>query len=585
MKKITVYKLKPDVSDIDSALDKKYQGNSRQVMVDELPEHTEAYAVFRPVGGKEKTQNDFPWLSFINSGLPIDQRFFFQATNKFPSAMIIMKFSTEPGKDNYYALAFGLAGNSFLDKEKIIRDFGIKVAMNICDPKALKRVRTNVHESISTQTERQTSAGAELTAFGINGEREFLQSIAGRTKKQDFDFIEAFHGKDSINLRFKKDDEVGWKELSDRVKKLGVAYAATDYQKIFETYDNFHSEPDPKLIKILDDLVFSKIKTGAFEHVHLAPPEFFDYDRYDFVYGHDEKKGQYPDLIIQEYITQKSRRFSDNASIKSLKSQKVSLYDAETEGLRKNKYKLYDCIVAEVDYEDSTYVLASGDWKKVSNDFLNEVNYYVENIVISPAHYLENNIRIWQSPNPGKENDKGSNREAVYNETIDNNCDDVTMFDRSRIEVAGEKKYEICDLLHSDKHFAHLKRYHNGAASISHLFSQGRFYGDAFVGDAETRQGMRAYLEEIYRDNEVQKNRFLALVPEQRGDLVTNDYTILFGILHERDEMSVTDLPFMSRYELMYAHKHLTGFGYKCEIAFRRVLCGPIVAESNSEEE
>ena len=571
------------MEDIDSALDEKYQGQSRQITVDGLPEDTEAYTVFRPVGGAEKTQDSFPWLSFINSGLPVDQRFVFQARNKFPSAMIIMKFAAEHGQDNFYALAFGLAGNSFLDKEKIVRDFGIKVAMNICDPNALKRVRTNVHESISTQTERQTSAGAELTAFGINGEREFLQSIAGRTKKQEFDFIEAFHGKDSINLRFKKDDEVDWSVLSDRVKKLGAAYAATDYKDLFKNYDNFHSEPDPQVIEILDGLVFSKIKEGDFEHVHLAPPEFFDYDRYDFVYGHDEQKGQYPDLIIQEYIGQKPRRFSDNASIKSLKSQKVSLYDAETERLRKNEYKLYDCIVAEVGHADSTYVLASGDWKKVSDSFLNEVNDYVANIVESPAPYLESDVRIWQPPNPDNQNDKGSNREAVYNETIDNNCDDVAMFDRSKIEIAGEKKYEVCDLLHSDKYFAHLKRYHSGAASISHLFSQGRFYGDAFVEDAGTRQGMRDYLEEIYEDDEVQKNRFLALVPEQRGDLVTNDYTILFGILHEKDEMSVTNLPFMSRYELMYAHKHLTGFGYKCEIAFRRVLCGPMVAEANPE--
>ena len=199
------------------------------------------------------------------------------------------------------------------------------------------------------------------------------------------------------------------------------------------------------------------------------------------------------------------------------------------------------------------------------------------------APYLESDILIWQAPDPDKDNDKGSNREAIYNETIDSNCNDVAMFDRSKIMVAGEKKYEICDLLHSDKHFAHLKRYHSGAASISHLFSQGRFYGDAFMGDKETRSGMREHLEIRYENDDVQKNRFLELVPEERGDIATNDYTILFGILHEREEMTVADLPFMSRYELMYAHKHLINLGYKCEVAFRRVLCGPIVEEANPD--
>jgi len=412
-----------------------------------------------------------------------------------------------------------------------------------------------------------------------------LQSIAGKTKKEAFDFIEAFHGKDSINLRFKKDDEIDWGGLSERVQKLGSAYGAPDYKDLFQNYDNFHSEPDPEVTEILDGLVFSKIKEGNFEQVHLAPPEFFDYDRYDFVYGHDETKGQYNDLIIQQYIEQKSRRFSDKASIKSLKAQKISLFDAETERLRKNEYKLYDCIVAEVIHAEATYVLASGDWKKVSDSFLNQVNDYVARISEAPALYLENDVLIWQPPNPEKEKDKGSNREAVYNETIDNNCADVAMFDRSKIIVAGEKKYEICDLLHSEKHFAHLKRYHSGAASISHLFSQGRFYGDAFMGDVNTRVGMRARLEELYEDDELQKNKFLALIPEERENISINDYTILFGILHDRDEMSIADLPFMSRYELMYAHKHLINLGYKCEIAFRRVLYGPVVEVTNSEEE
>lgn len=588
MKKITVYKLKASVNDADSALNEKYRGTSRPITIDGLPEGVSAFAIFRQMGGATKTQDNFPWLAFINTGLEVGQKFEFRANNHFPSGAIILEIVTADQPNSYYAIAFGLAGNSFLEKEKIVRDFGIKVAMNICDPKALKRVRTKVHESISTQTERQTSAGTELTAFGVNGEREFLQSIAGKTTSDDFSFVEAFHGKDSINLRFKKDDELDWGQLADRVRKLGLAYSATRYKELFKNYDNFHSEPDPEIVAVLDNLVFDKIKREDFEHVHLAPPEFFDYDRYDFVYGNNADRGQHSDLIIQEYISQKPRRFSNNASISSLKAQKISLFDAETERLRKDEYKLYDCVVAEIDHDNSTYVLASGDWKKVSDSFLLEVNNYVaQKVNVATADYLENDIRIWQPPDPDKENDKGTNRESVYNEAIDNNCADVAMFDRSKIIVAGEKKYEICDLLHSSKHFTHLKRYNSGAASISHLFSQGRFYGDAFWGDAETRLGMRTHLESLYESDEIQKNVFLELVPLDREGITRGDYTVIFGILHEKDEMAVSDLPFMSRYELMYAHKHLLNMGYKCEIAFRRVLCGPApaIAPANPEEE
>jgi uncharacterized protein (TIGR04141 family) len=130
------------------------------------------------------------------------------------------------------------------------------------------------------------------------------------------------------------------------------------------------------------------------------------------------------------------------------------------------------------------------------------------------------------------------------------------------------------DLLHLDKSLIHVKRLRNGAASITHLFLQGRFYGDAFLSDPRCRKGMRDCI--VGNIGGRNPDPFTAVIPELRDELIANEYKIVFCMLSERAEVDVSSLPFMARYELMYTHRHLHGaLGFKCEVAFRLVQLGP----------
>lgn len=220
-----------------------------------------------------------------------------------------------------------------------------------------------------------------------------------------------------------------------------------------------------------------------------------------------------------------------------------------------------------MEHNGATYILSLAQWKQVSADLKSEVDGYVQRIQLADQTYLVSNISIW---NPSAR----QNREATYNAAAVAASDDLFLFDAAKIEIAGERIYEVCDLLHSDKSMVHVKRLRSGAASITHLFLQGRFYGDAFLRDARCREAMRDYITtniEAERDGAA----FISIIPDDRKDIVANQYRIVFCILSDRPGADVASLPFMARYELMHTHRHLQDvLGFQCELAFRQIQLG-----------
>lgn len=254
---------------------------------------------------------------------------------------------------------------------------------------------------------------------------------------------------------------------------------------------------------------------------------------------------------------------------------RVYVWDVETGGKVK-EWSAYKCLVAELELDGETYILSMSQWKQVSHDLKQEVEAYVSRIDIAEDRYLLNNVNIW---NPEARKNKqgnpiGENREEVYNDTVAAACTDIFLFDKAKVQIADERIYEVCDLLHRDKVLVHVKRLRSGAASITHLFLQGRFYGDAFVIDAKCRESMRDHIVKHIGDRD--SNLFVGTVPNDRDDLVTNQYRIVFCILNEDPGIDVNSLPFMARYELMYTHRHLhDALGFQCEVAFRQIQLGP----------
>lgn len=248
-KRVTLYKIKEGSEFADYL-----KGELDDYDKVELKGEFDGYIKFQNTGGAEKTEDAIPWMKFLNSGFR-EKQYKFSARNKFPRAIMALRIQRKDLDDLHFVAAFGQHGDSFLNKDQIVYDFGIKVGMNICDDDGLRRIQTTAHESISRQTERQASTGASLGVFGINSEAEFLRTISGSVKVDYREAIESFKGKDSILIKFPKDENIDWSYLAALCLKLEERYNSSDYRDTaFKSYDILRHENDPLVIDRLDEL-------------------------------------------------------------------------------------------------------------------------------------------------------------------------------------------------------------------------------------------------------------------------------------------------------------------------------------------
>ena len=257
------------------------------------------------------------------------------------------------------------------------------------------------------------------------------------------------------------------------------------------------------------------------------------------------------------------------ATLKSLEIFKYDYGEDKTFPL----WNAYECLVAEVDIEEKTYILSSGQWLAISDELKNKIKDYLQNNdLIWDINYLPENVSIY-------DHKREQNREEVYNLEAAKNQENLYLFDKAKLTIGGKKDYEVCDLLHNEKHLIHVKRYTSGAASISHIFTQVKFYSDAFSTEKTCREEMREWIQS--NPNFINNNKIILtdIIPEENSSVVEPNYKILFCILYDDENFNLNSLPLMSQYELMNCHKYLTqNRKFQCGIVFKKVILGKPVA-------
>lgn len=570
LNKLAIYYFKPSVTGFADLYEEKKcpTANWKQLKPNLFTTGTShSGQIFSKELKSTKQGDKIPWIRFINSGVADTDIFNFAGYSAFPQGLILLKLK-ENNHDHYFAITFGLAGESLINKDKIVHDFGIKVAMNICDPDNLKNISSSEHENITKQHERQLSIGASLYDFDLNEGSEFLRSISGQAKS-GYDLIDSIKGKDNIVIKLDKNKAFDWDILTKTCLDFAQKYKSDDYKTHFEMYDKFHFETDVDLINLLDEKIATRIKQKDFSKIHLAVPDFFDYDRYSLQYKEDAEAERFSDLRIDNLF--EARKITKKFSIGSLKQWKIFKFDHDSNTIVPAGWSAYKCLVAEEQHNGKTYVLSNGLWRAVSDNFLNEVQNYIKNIDLHDSINFISDIDIYDEQNK-------TNKESTFNEKNAKDKPDLFLMDKAKIKIAKQKKYEVCDLLSKDKKFVHVKRYSNGSASIGHLFTQAKFYADAITSDEDVRKHIITHIQNDARIENQNKNKadFVNAIPLEPENFKENEFTVVLCILIKKGALEkLEDLPFMVQYELMLSHKYLTrNRKYLFEICFVEVKLG-----------
>jgi uncharacterized protein (TIGR04141 family) len=219
--------------------------------------------------------------------------------------------------------------------------------------------------------------------------------------------------------------------------------------------------------------------------------------------------------------------------------------------LGSQKWSVYDCISFEKQLNQNYFVLSDGRWLKVDNRFYENIIAFMNTTLREePCEDIYKNIDI-------SDHAAMQNREEIFNKSVISIRPSCILFDKAKLKIGlGRKDKEFCDILDmtDNKHIRiiHCKPYKD-SSSTNYLFSQAKFYCDAFIHDQNFLTEIRNYISESTCP---EKDSYLDYIKELTAEINGSDYTVCLWLLHNKNEItpSKMDIPLMAQYELMLMH-------------------------------
>ena len=209
----------------------------------------------------------------------------------------------------------------------------------------------------------------------------------------------------------------------------------------------------------------------------------------------------------------------------------------DSNGYQKFKWKIYRCLYAEVEYDKTTYILNSGKWFEVKNDYLMELDIKYKEIIQESKEY---DLYL--------PNSKSGENEGEYNKRVGEESEGrYATLDRKLVSIDGNSGVEVCDIYSKNKDFIHVKKY--GTSSVlSHLFMQGKNSAELFLLSQEYRDKIKKILPEGFEVSSERPN--------------SNDYKIIYAIITKYANTEKENIPFFSKISLCTIKKHLNNLGF-----------------------
>ncbi|UWR48924.1 DUF6119 family protein [Phaeobacter inhibens] len=482
------------------------------------------------------------WLDFLNT--QIEEKLSFSAVSKNPNGLLMVSVD-----DRVLLAAFGRSSASLLDKKRLENDFGIRTAMNMCGNEEIRQTKSQSNTITTTQIDRQVSRPSDSFVFGLS-EAEDLKYISAHMKGNN---LVTLQGKDRLTIKVLGKDKLTWERLIDQCKDFLVAYSKEDYKALFPNYKNFTPATDDET-KQLDAALLNALKNKHLDKIQLCIPEFISDDDYSFSYSNKKKQ---EDLVYSHIdISQLYDHLDvDKMDANYLRNKVIYAYSLEEDRvLPYKKWPIYTCLIFESKIGDTCFILADGKWARVEDEFYRAIIEFSQNKV-KVEDCLDNCRNI-----PINDDTDMKNKEEIFNNKACEANPAWVKFDRAKLQIgSGRKDKEFCDILaifeDGVADIIHCKPLKD-ASSMNYLFSQAKFYGDAFLQDHVFLGEIRGYIEASAC---AQKQAYLDHIKEEIEAIHGHDYRVRLWLLYDWKEAVPTmeGIPLIAKYEMMLMHDHM----------------------------
>lgn len=253
------------------------------------------------------------------------------------------------------AVVFGY-GRTLLKEECIVRNFGLRVALNIIDQTKMRSVDAATIENTVVNTQRQTTYNTSQDEFGLSTTSEIMKGIAGVPREQGYG--NHISGRDSLTASV----FMNIYELKEKLTLYYKAYLKDDYKNNgFEWVDNIEHINDPSLLEELNDKLCDMLKKHNIDNMHMAPPTIVDWNRITgfLIEGSGKRKNKKESYSVNINLSEYVETIPKEKEILSkIKSNKV--YAMDVDGYPFPLTSVYNALVYQTEHNNITYMLCDG---------------------------------------------------------------------------------------------------------------------------------------------------------------------------------------------------------------------------------
>lgn len=453
--------------------------------------------------------------------------------NRSSSAVLFIK-----NQDVIIAFTFGY-GRFLIDTKYFVQDFGIKTALNTLKHDSLRSIDLHTLDDQSIQKRSQASRNSGVTAFGIDISKDVLRAVTG-TAKNGINF-KNISGGDAI---YSFSVEINIEEIPNLITNLFTYYNNDSYKIEFSWVDNIRKIKEKTRVDALDNKLIENIQQKSTE-IMITIPEIIQWDS---VYGFSFTRSKH---IIKPTI--ETKEYLDNidpsaVNIKSIKRDRLHVFDINE---NETEYPIYNCIYFEHKKGSKTFILFSGQWYEIDNNFIKRINSVLNQIDISELQFPT--VYDWSNGNKPK-----LEAEQEYNKRTAKELDCYLLDKRLIKSNRTTTPIEVCDLLTKDKKFIHVKHRKGGSAGLSHLFSQAKVSSEVLLGDKEFRKA-------VSKELKISFPKLKEIIPINQ--FKSDGVEVILLILGENSSTLKNNLPFFSKVNLADTYQNLTQKGFKVTIA------------------
>ncbi len=246
---------------------------------------------------KSKSGDTPWWIDFLS---PISEGDIYAKSSRTTSAVLALSIARKNSDSRTLCFTFG-HGRHLLNRNKIERSFGLKVALNSIDPEKLRSFDTRRQNDIVVNSRIQSSTATSIETFDINTYQDILTKAVGSTDVGQVEKLGKFvRGSDGISF----DVDIDPHHLAQRAHQLLDIYESEDYRQTFPFVDHIIPVDKERALE-LDELLDTELNVllsennSTFRCLYLAPPEIIDFEGLEgFAFSSDTKSNPYSILSL-----------------------------------------------------------------------------------------------------------------------------------------------------------------------------------------------------------------------------------------------------------------------------------------------